>query len=294
MKQPFIRRLPVLCLLLALFALPANAASFSTMEAGDYPLDAELSCYVNAMGGVEFGALLLQKTQLHVSKDGSKTITLHLGKSQVTIYSVTCDTFVDAKPDNGNSFRGVKNGTLGYYDVDGALVTDGVTYTLSDATAENAAKQQVHYVDTVTFPVLSQQADYHLTLCINSNVMGVQFCDANDKTTENTFPAVLTVDWSSVGLSADSMQTETTTVPAAAPDDVEKEQKSGLNLYRVGDNTTTAQTTAEVSDPAAAGVAATINRPVLYAAGVVGILLLAGGLVLIILGKRERKKEENL
>ena len=246
------------------------------------------------MGGVEFGAPLLQKTQLHVSKDGSKTITLHLGKSQVTIYSVTCDTFVDADPDNGNSFRGVENGTLGYYAADGKLVTDGVTYTLSDDTALNAANEPVHYVDTVTFPVLSQQADYHLTLYINSNVMGVQFCDANDKTTENTFPAVLTVDWSSVGLSADNPQTETTTASAAVPDDVEKEQKSGLNLYRVGDIATTTQTTVEAPNPAAAGVAATVNRPVLYAAGAVGILLLISGLVLILLGKRERKKEENL
>ena len=294
MKQSFIRRLPVLCLLLALLILPANAASFSTMEAGDYPLDAELSCYVNAMGGVEFGAPLLKKTELHVSEDGSKTITLHLGKSRVTIYSVTCDTFVDAEPDNGNSFRGVENGSLGYYDADGKLVTDGVTYMLSDDTAENAAKQPVHYVDTITFPVSSQQADYHLTLYINSNVMGVQFCDANDQTTENTFPAVLTVDWSSVGLSAGSAQTETTTAPAAVPDDVEKEQKSGLNLYRVDNTATTAQATAEAPDPAVAAVAATINRPVLYAAGAVGVLLLICGFVLILLGKRERKKEENL
>lgn len=40
------------------------------------------------------------------SKDGSGLLTISLGKSQVEIYSVVCDTFIDIAPSvNGENTR---------------------------------------------------------------------------------------------------------------------------------------------------------------------------------------------
>ena len=136
---------------------------------GTYDVDAELSCYVAAMGGIEFGKPLMTDTEYTLEEDGSETLTLYFTKSSVTIYSITCYTFIDPAPAGaGEPEEGQpENGTIGYYDGD-TIVTEGVTYTITEKT------------DT-----------YSLTLYINSNVMGVQF-------TKDTYQATLTVDWDSM------------------------------------------------------------------------------------------------
>lgn len=171
-------------LLLCQHIVPASAA-----EEGRYTVEASLSCYVNAMGGVEFGAPLLTSAEVNVGADGTETMTLHFTKSSVTIYSVTCDTFIDVNPAYVTDSTGVQSGTIGYYRDEGTLVTEGVSYELSDDTALNARQEQVHYVSSITFPVESEQDAYYLTLYVNSNVMGTQF-------TKGGYEAVLSVDWS--------------------------------------------------------------------------------------------------
>lgn len=159
---------------------------------GTYDVDAELSCYVAAMGGIEFGKPLMTDTEYTLEEDGSETLTLYFTKSSVTIYSITCYTFIDPAPAGaGEPEEGQpENGTIGYYDGD-TIVTEGVTYTVSEDTAPNNLQEEVHYVDSITFPITEKTDTYSLTLYINSNVMGVLF-------TKDTYQATLTVDWDSM------------------------------------------------------------------------------------------------
>ncbi len=217
-----------LTVLVLWLCLPAsvNAASLEEYEAGTYELDASLSCYVNAMGGVEFGGPLLTGTTLTVEEDGSAFLTLHLTKSSVTIYSVTCDTFVDANPGYVTDDRGVTSGTIGYYDENGNLVTDGVSCTLSDDTALNPDNEEVNYVDSITFPLTYESDTYALTMYINSNVMGVQFCEENDEAESATYSATLTVYWDEYTETEESSETA----------DVYGEDMDGLTIYRSGED----------------------------------------------------------
>jgi hypothetical protein len=201
------------------------AKTTDNLNAGTYNISASLSCYVNAMGGVEFGESLLKSAQLIVDNAGNKEIKLNLTKSSVTIYSVTCDTFVDASPSGTAQESGsnVTNGTIGYYDKNGKLKTKGVTYTLSNDTALNSQNEAVKYVNSITFPVDSVADTYKLTLFINSNVMGMQFD-----------PATLTVDWSSIKSSEKTNSTSSTTAKVNNDNTTHKKN--------IADNTNTSKT----------------------------------------------------
>ena len=72
-------------LILFLSSVNALAYSYNGLPKGTYQIKTELSCYVNAMGGVEFGAPLLTSSVVNVASDGRKTITLFFNISQVTI-----------------------------------------------------------------------------------------------------------------------------------------------------------------------------------------------------------------
>ncbi len=205
----------------------ADAAALSDYEPGTYEIEAELSCYVNAMGGVEFGGPLLTSAVLNVDEDGTASITLNLTKSSVTIYSVTCDTFIDADPAYVTDDRGVTSGTIGYYDEDGNLTTKGVSYTLSEDTALNTADEEVNYVDSITFPLTYESDTYNLTLYVNSNVMGVQFCNENDDAESATYPATLTVYWDGASESIETKEDES---------EVGGEDMDGLTLYSAASN----------------------------------------------------------
>ncbi len=209
--------------LVCLFALvdKVSAQTLSDYTPGSYEIEAELSCYVNAMGGVEFGQPLLTSTVLTVEEDGTAWITLHLTKSSVTIYSVTCDTFVDASPSYVTDDRGVTSGTIGYYDADGNLVTEDAIYTLSEDTALNTASEEVHYVDSITFPMTFESDTYNLTMYINSNVMGVQFCNENDQAESTTYASTLTIYWDGA---VDVIEEEVA--------EVEGEEMDGLTIYQ--------------------------------------------------------------
>ena len=144
------------------------------------------------MGGVEFGGPLLTGVYFVTDSSGNEYLKLTFTKSSVTIYSITCDTFVDANPTDTTLTRGVANGTMGIYDSSGTLV-DCTSYTLSSDTALNSADEEVNYVDSITLPIDTRSDTYNIALYINSNVMGVEFCNANSAATETTYSATLTV-----------------------------------------------------------------------------------------------------
>lgn len=273
-------------------SVSASAAGYDNLPQGTYQITASLSCYVNAMGGVEFGGPLLKSATVKVASDGSRTMTLHLGKSQVTIYNITCDTFVDAAPSYVTETNGITAGTIGYYTADGKLVTGDASYTLSSDTAENAQKEQIHYVDTVTFPIGRESSTYYLTLYVNSNVMGTQF-------TKDGYPAVLTVDWSSV----DSGSTGKADNSASAPESSNNNDNNGSNAAV---ETEASASTANIEKKAgldiyhadkddeplseADGYIAYFKEPVLIAVAVIGgVLMLCGAMLMIVRAKGRRK-----
>ena len=271
--------------MLCLCSVTASAYEYDDIPEGMYRIETELSCYVNAMGGVEFGAPLLTSSQIEVLSDGSRTMTLYFTKSSVTIYGITCDTFIDVSPSYVTETNGIKSGTLGYYNADGVLITDDVTYTLSEDTAENAQKEQVHYVDSVAFPIEYESAIYKLSLFVNSNVMGTQF-------TADGYAATLTVDWNSV--SADGLPdtnhtaSETEPVDETTSSNANVENKDGLNIYHAdadsGDESTDV-TQAETSGT----YIAYFREPLLITVGVVAGVMIFAGVVLVVTGRKERK-----
>ena len=166
--------------------------------------DAELSCFVTAMGGIEFGNGLLSGVYVEQEED-RYYMTLVFDKSQVTIYTITCDTFIDTDLANAGTSKGVKDGTIGVYDEDGTLVTEGVEVRYSTGDDYVAGSSgNVYYVKSVRIPIDSLRESYKLALYINSSVMGVQFCEPNEAVTTGTYSATLTLDLES-GKGVDSI-----------------------------------------------------------------------------------------
>ncbi|MDR1914566.1 MAG: hypothetical protein LBQ68_08825 [Clostridiales bacterium] len=184
------------------FSMTAFAAGYEDLEAGKtYVADAELSCFVAAMGGVEFGGggIFDGKVTINVDAGGNKSITMNFATGGFVIYSVQAVTFLDANATASNSTREVPDGTIGIYDEDGVtIITEGVSYTESSNTAEAPNGSQVNYIDSITFPLPYDSNTYGLTFYLNSQVMGMQFGKAAGSTNTSAYAAMLTVDWSSV------------------------------------------------------------------------------------------------
>ena len=278
-------------IVLCLSAITASAYEYGNIPKGTYTIKAKLSCYVNAMGGVEFGAPLLVSSQIKVASDGNKTLTLYFTKSSVTIYSITCDTFIDVSPSYVTETNGIKSGTLGYYNAEGALVTDDITYTLSNDTAENAQKEQVHYVDSVSFPIRYESDTYKLSLFINSNVMGTQF-------TADGYAATLTVDWTSVSAvgspKADNSHSETessdkvTSDKETASNSADIKSKDGLNIHPA--DTKSKDKNAEKSQTETGSTyIAYFKEPLLITICIIAGVMIIAGAVLVVVGRKEKK-----
>ncbi len=188
---------------MTLYAAPTDSSSAGAV----YELDASLSAYVNAMGGIEFGNGIFTGATITELSGNRYSLSMSVQKSSVTIYGITCDTFIDAAGTNSTADKGVPAGTIGYYDADGTLVTDGISYTLS---AENdlvnapdpedgSNYTKVRYVTGITMILenvgaLESLKELKLTLYINSQVMGMQFCEANDQADGTTYSAKLVID----------------------------------------------------------------------------------------------------
>lgn len=185
----------------------ATTLADDTLAAGEYTVDASLSCYVNAMGGIEFGEKLFSGMQVKVDENGKRTATLNFkDDSSLVIYTVNAHVFVNAD-----------KSPVGYYDASGNLVTsvDKITLKKSANTALNPAGESVNYLESMTFELPAVQDTYNLYLYIDSQIMGVQFCDGNGTGASNQpnvatpYKAVLSVDWSSAKSGSTSSQSST-------------------------------------------------------------------------------------
>lgn len=176
-----------------------NGATFYRVET--LSVDATLSCYVNAMGGQEFGKPVHKGTKILKKADGTYKVLLSLGKGTGNILGIDFDAFIDPR-----------NSTPGYYDVDGNV--QNAKYTISDTDTAKAntgldesgerVLEDVNYVTSMTFPVSKEKSEYNLWLYVNSNVMGVQFCNGSgtgtsgQPNTATPYVGKLTIDWSSL------------------------------------------------------------------------------------------------
>ncbi|MGI5077206.1 hypothetical protein [Treponema maltophilum] len=167
---------------------------------------AVLSCYVNMMGGVDFGIgqpnlgnkykSIMEDVSVAVDEHGQLQLIVKFRKSAVRIFIIDAYTFIDPR-----------NSTPGYYDMDG--VKQNAVYTLSKAgdTATPPPSDPDHaagvqYVTSMTFPVSKDKDVYKLWIYINSNIMGVQFCDGNGTAKANhpneatPYVGKIKIDWS--------------------------------------------------------------------------------------------------
>lgn len=160
------------------------AANTETLAPGTYIADASLSCYVDAMGGMDFGKNLLTDARVRVDDSGRKTVTLYLTTENMTIYGITVDTYVDADAS-----------PIGYYDAAGKLHKDA-QYTV------NTTSAKVKFVDSITVPYIDDEM--LLYLYINSSFIGCQFCDGTGTAksghpdTPTKYKGVLKIDPSSL------------------------------------------------------------------------------------------------
>lgn len=169
-----------------------------------YALEASLSAYINAMGGVEFGDGIFKSGTITELADGRLLLSMETGKSGVVIYTVSCDTFIDPFGTNAQSEGDIPNGTIGYYNADGELVTDGVTYTLSaeddlvrapdpEGGSNYAEVRYVTRLEMVLENVgaLEDLNELELSFYVNSQVMGAQF--SHGAASSSMSAAVLTI-----------------------------------------------------------------------------------------------------
>ncbi len=183
----------------AMATMMPNGAAFYRVET--LSVDATLSCYVSAMGGQEFGTPVHKGTKILKKADGTYKVLLSLGKGTGNIFGVEFDAFIDPS-----------NSTPGYYDADGN-VQDAVYTVSEDDTAQantgldedgNRVLVDVNYVTSMTFPVSKETSEYNLWIYINSNVMGVQFCDGSgtagsgNPDVATPYIGKLTIDWDSL------------------------------------------------------------------------------------------------
>ena len=179
----------------AMAKMMPDGAEFYRVET--LSVDATLSCFVNAMGGVEFGTPIYRNTTITTKAGGTAKATLNLGTGTGNIYTGDFVEFVEPR-----------NSTPGYYDADGNVQNAEYTLSKDDTatppSADEDAENGVHYVTSMTFPVSKDVSEYNLWVYINSNVMGVQFCDGNgtagsgEPGKATPYVGKLTINWESL------------------------------------------------------------------------------------------------
>ncbi len=167
-------------------------AEESSLAAGTYDVSdyVELSLYVNAMGGIDFANGMLEGASLTVDANGDATLAISLGTSSGVIYTVKYVAFVDSTY------------VPGYFDEDGEL--QYCNYTVSSKTATNPDGDEVNYIDSMTFPVSVGTEIVDLWVYVNSNVMGLQFCDGSGTLGSNNpglysqYEGYISLDWNAI------------------------------------------------------------------------------------------------
>lgn len=163
-----------------------------------------LDCYVTAMGGQQFGHAVFKGISF---KNDSGTIkcTLKLGTGTGVIFGISFMAYVEA------GIKSVSDGSVsvpGYYADDGTVKNAEYTVSNTDfgvsADLETKKFHRVYAVDSVTFPVSRDKSEYNLWLYINSNIMGVQFCDGSGKSSSmhpneaTPYVGKIVIDWDKV------------------------------------------------------------------------------------------------
>lgn len=199
-------------MLMSVSAVSAFAAETTEFIQGTYSVDADMSLYVNAMGGIEFAdaftnamgssgtAGVFDSASVTVDENGNKNVTVNFGKGAGVIYTIPFTSYVDASY------------SLKYYDANHNL-KDITNYTTESATIVKQGDTEptnITYVTSVTFPLeadisakiydtasgsvvsAGNTADgttvvINLWMVVNSNVMGLQFCDGSGTAGSNTF-----------------------------------------------------------------------------------------------------------
>ena len=162
---------------------------------------AVLSCYLSAMGGVDFGIgqpnlgskykSIMEDVSVDPDEHGQLQLTVKFRKSAVRIFLTDAHTFIDPR-----------NSQPGYYDADG--VKRDARYTISSEgdTAKDKNNTEVRYVTSMTFPVSKDKNVYELWIYINSDFMGVQFCNGKGTAKSNhpneatPYVGKIKIDWS--------------------------------------------------------------------------------------------------
>lgn len=165
---------------------PEQVTSFAELAPGEYKVDAELGCYIPAMGGMDFGVGMVEGATITVGFDGSAKCTLELTAATSNIYGIKCVAFVDTR----NSAPVYLSGSE----------WKKAEFELSDKTATDPKRAEVNYADKLTFELDKKEAVYQLGLYVNSNVMGIQFGGENPYECSPTYnnykaKAELSVNW---------------------------------------------------------------------------------------------------
>lgn len=182
----------VLAMVMLVSMMATTAFAAETPAAGTYEIGVDLSCYLDAMGGVEFADYgLLTDSYLTVDEDGTAKLTLKFGQtSGLLIYNIACNGFISSSV------------APGYYDDNGEVVycdyTTSGPHSIEMSTGDTVEK---YFVDTMTFPVELGDEFVYLWLYLDSNVMGCQMGDgsgtgaSNQPGVETKHVASVTLDW---------------------------------------------------------------------------------------------------
>lgn len=170
---------------------------------------AMLDCFVDAMGGQQFGHAVFKGVSFK-NNNGNIEATLKLGTGVGVIYSIPFIAYIEPSI---KSLTDETYSTPKYYDTDRSLkdatyttsTTDfGVRNNLNSSGTMDGTVSKQYAVSSMTFPVSKDKSEYNLWIYINSNVMGVQFCDGSGTSSSNhpneatKYVGKLVIDWDKV------------------------------------------------------------------------------------------------
>lgn len=167
---------------------------------------AMLSCYVSAVGGQQFGHAVLKDVSFK-NDNGTIYCTLKTGTGVGVIFNIPFIAYIEP------SIKSISDDTYStpkYYSASNTLTDAEYTVSSTEFGISNNLQDtgdkvlKTYAVDSIKFPVSKDKSEYNLWIYINSNVMGVQFCDGSgDSSSQHPneatpYAATLTVDWDRV------------------------------------------------------------------------------------------------
>ncbi len=154
----------------------------------------------------------------------------------------------------------------------------------------------MQYVDSITFPVTEFAEEINLTMYINSNVMGVQFCNSNDDADSTTYPATLTLDWSALTGGESELTSEEEQEASGGSSDEVVEEMDGLNIHYANEESDVSDADeadeSEETDTEASSWKLLISRPAFFACFIIGCCFAAAGAGLLVTAIVRKKRDE--